>query len=213
MQNIATVQDAGTDQVRHVDSQGDLLAKHGGKGFTVWFTGLPASGKSTLSKAAHQALLMRGIKTPELLDADEIRTNISKGLGFSKEDRITNILRIGWIAQLLTKHQIPNLVACIAPYEQARKQVREMVEVVGGKGSFIEVFVDCPLEACVRRDPKGLYAKAFAGEIEKLSGLNDTYEAPEHPELRLNTATHNIAEAVECLVEYLETNHLIEASK
>jgi len=185
--------------------------KKSAKGFTVWFTGIPASGKSTLSSAVYQALLKRGIETPELLDADEIRTNISKGLGFSKEDRVANIMRIGWIAQLLTKHRIPNLVACIAPYRQTRKRVREMVEVVGGKGSFIEVFVQCPLEVCICRDPKGLYAKASIGEVEKLSGLNDVYEAPEQPELLVNTTKHDIAETVECVVGYLEANRLIEA--
>jgi adenylylsulfate kinase len=183
--------------------------KKDAKGFTSWFTGLPASGKSTLSNAVYQALLNRGIETPELLDADEIRTNISKELGFSKEDRVANVLRIGWVAQLLTKHQIPNLVACIAPYQQTRNRVREMVEGVGGRGSFIEVFVECPLEVCICRDPKGLYAKAIAGEVEKFSGLDDIYEAPEHPELILNTAKRDIAETVQCVVGYLEAKRLI----
>lgn len=182
-------------------------------GYTLWFTGLPASGKSTLARAVCQALLVRGAPSPEVLDGDEIRVTLSSGLGFSREDRMTNVFRIGWVAQLLTKHRIPVLVAAISPYRQSRNHVREMIEAVGGKRSFIEFFVDCPLEVCMSRDPKGLYAKARAGKLKNLSGFNDCYEAPVCPDLHLHTNILTCEETVECVMTYLEQRHLIQASQ
>lgn len=156
------------------------------KGFTICFTGLSGYGKTTLSNLVHHRLQEKGIT--KVLDGDVVRTHLSKGLGFSKEDRDTNIRRIGWVAQLLTKHKVPNIVSAISPYWDVRKEVRGMVEDAGGMGSFIEVFVDCPVEVCEQRDAKGLYAKARRGELQNFTGIDDPYEAPVKPEIHLNTA-------------------------
>ena len=182
-------------------------------GYTLWFTGLSGSGKSTLARAVCHALIARGTNAPEVLDGDEIRATLSSGLGFSREDRMTNVFRIGWVAQLLTRHHIPTLVASIAPYRHSRRQVRAMVEAVGGNGSFIEIFVDCPLEVCMSRDPKGLYAKAKSGNLQNLSGLNDCYEVPDHPDVHLHTNVSSVEESVDCVMSYLEAHCLIEASQ
>ncbi len=173
------------------------------KGFTVWFTGLSGSGKTTLSNLLHHRLQEMGITNVEVLDGDVVRTHLSKGLGFSKQDRDTNIRRIGWVAQLLTKHGIPNLVAAISPYREVREEVREMVERVGGEGSFVEVFVDCPVEVCEKRDVKGLYEKARRGEIKNFTGIDDPYEPPLTPELHLKTHLSTPEECVEKILEHL----------
>jgi adenylyl-sulfate kinase len=156
--------------------------------FTVWFTGLPGSGKTTLANMVGQELLGRGIDV-EILDGDTIRTHLSKGLGFSKEDRDTNIRRIGWVCQQLTKHGVPSITAAVSPYREVRDEVRQLIEAVGGPGSFIEVFLNCPLEVCEQRDPKGLYKRARLGEIANFTGISDPYEPPEKPELILDTAS------------------------
>ncbi|MBW2085251.1 MAG: adenylyl-sulfate kinase, partial [Deltaproteobacteria bacterium] len=137
-----------------------------GKGFCVWFTGLSASGKTTLSKLLQETLLERGLLV-EILDGDIIRKNLSKGLGFSREDRDTNIRRIGFVAHLLARNGVAVIVAAISPYQSVRDEVRAEI------GNFIEVFLDCPLEICVERDPKGLYRKALAGEIKHFTGIDD----------------------------------------
>ena len=179
------------------------------KGFTLWFTGLSGSGKTTLSSLLHHRLQEMGITSVEVLDGDVVRTHLSKGLGFSKQDRDTNIRRIGWVAQLLTKHGIPNLVAAISPYRGVREEVREMVEGVGGKDSFIEVFVDCPVDVCERRDAKGLYAKARRGEIKNFTGIDDPYEPPLNPELHLKTDSATPEECVERILEHLIAKGLL----
>src|SRR5206468_3890887 len=127
--------------------------------------------------------LRLGLSRCELLDGDVVRTHISKGLGFSREDRDTNILRIGWVGQLLTKHGIPNLVAAISPYRETRRRVRAMVADVARPDSFIEVYVRCPIEECIKRDPKGLYAAFRRGEVKGVTGIDDPYEEPEDPEI------------------------------
>lgn len=151
------------------------------KGFTVWFTGLSGAGKSTIAEMLYHEFQARGMKT-EILDGDVVRQNLSKGLGFSKEDRDTNILRIGFVAELLTRNGVATICCPISPYRQTRDQVREMV------GAFVEVYVHATIEELAQnRDPKGLYKKALAGQITGFTGVDDPYEAPEHPELVLDT--------------------------
>ena len=151
------------------------------KGFTVWFTGLSGAGKSTIAEMLFHEFQARGLRT-EILDGDVVRQNLSKGLGFSKEDRDTNILQIGFVAELLTRNGVATICCPISPYQQTRDRVREMV------GEFVEIYVFATLEELVQnRDPKGLYKKALAGEIPGFTGVDDPYEAPEHPELMLDT--------------------------
>ena len=152
-----------------------------GRGFTLWFTGLSGAGKTTISEIVERELRERFGKV-EVLDGDIVRTNLSKGLGFSREDRDTNILRIGFVAELLTRNGVGVIVSAISPFKEAREQVRRNI----GEG-FIEVYVDAPLEVCAERDVKGLYKKAFAGEIGQFTGVSDPYEPPAAPELHIKT--------------------------
>jgi adenylyl-sulfate kinase len=174
------------------------------RGFTIWFTGLPGAGKSTLARLTHEELLARGVTNAEILDGDVVRTHLSKGLGFTKEDRDTNIRRIGWVCRLLTKHGVPTIAAAISPYRDLRSEVRKVVEEVGGSGSFIEVYVNCPLEECERRDPKGLYRKARSGEIKNFTGVSDAYEPPYAPEVVLNTDKESPEESVRKILAVIE---------
>jgi adenylylsulfate kinase len=151
------------------------------KGFTVWFTGLSGAGKSTIAEMLLHEFRARGMKT-EILDGDVVRQNLSRGLGFSKEDRDTNILRIGFVAELLTRNGVATICCPISPYKETRDRVRAMV------GEFVEVYVHATLEELAEnRDPKGLYKKAMAGEITGFTGVDDPYEVPEYPELVLDT--------------------------
>jgi adenylylsulfate kinase len=152
-------------------------------GCTVWFTGLSGAGKSTIADLVGLELERRGALV-EYLDGDVVRTHLSKGLGFSKEDRDTNIERIGWVASRLSRAGAVVLVSAISPYAATRARAREMVEE---HAPFVEVFVDASVEACAARDVKGLYAKALAGEISNFTGVSDPYEAPDEPELELCT--------------------------
>ncbi len=150
------------------------------RGFTLWFTGLSGAGKSTLADVIGPMLKERGCKV-EVLDGDAVRTNLSKGLGFSKEDRDTNVRRIGYVAQLLTRNEVAVITAAISPYRDVRRECREMI------GNFVEVFVKCPVEVCAERDVKGLYKKAMAGEIPHFTGVSDPYEEPENAEVVVET--------------------------
>jgi adenylylsulfate kinase len=152
-------------------------------GFTIWLTGLSGAGKSTIAALVGSELERRG-HLVEYLDGDVVRTHLSKGLGFSKEDRDTNIERIGWIASRLTRHGAVVIVSAISPYAEARDRARAMVEEFG---CFVEVFVDASLDECARRDVKGLYAKALAGELTGFTGVSDPYERPARPDLVLAT--------------------------
>jgi len=180
------------------------------KGFCLWFTGLSGAGKSTVSSAICHALRERGIANVELLDGDEVRTHLTRGLGFSREDRDTNVLRIGWVCQLLVKHGIPVMTAAISPYAETRDKVRAMVEQSGGAGAFIEVFVDASVEECARRDVKGLYEKAMKGDIPQFTGVSDPYEPPEHAEIELKTAEESVEESAAHVIDYLRKRGLIE---
>ena len=151
-------------------------------GFTVWFTGLPSSGKSTLAALLANELKKRGQQV-EVLDGETVRQHISKGLGFSKEDRDENIRRIGFVCRLLTKHGVAPIVAAISPYRCARDEVR------AGVGDFVEVYVKASVQTCIQRDLKGLYKRSLAGEIKGFTGIDDPYEPPLNPELIIETET------------------------
>jgi len=169
-------------------------------GFTLWFTGLSGAGKSTIAQIIGPEIERRGILVDHL-DGDVVRTHLSKGLGFSREDRDANILRIGFVSKLLTRHGAAVLVAAISPYAETRDLVREMIEDVG---RFVEVYVATSLEECARRDVKGLYAKAFAGEIKEFTGVSDPYEAPEHPEIVVETEGRTPEQSAAFVIQRLE---------
>ena len=173
------------------------------KGTTIWLTGLPGAGKSTISQEVHRRLVLSGHARCELLDGDVVRTHISQGLGFSREDRDTNILRIGWVAQLLTKHGVIAVVAAISPFEATRDRVRAMITASGGPNSFVEVYVKCPLEECMRRDPKGLYQKAREGKICGLTGYDAPYEEPKSPEIIVETQFSSVETAAKQIIHHL----------
>jgi len=172
-------------------------------GCTLWFTGLSGSGKSTISKLVEEELRRRGVKV-EVLDGDVIRTHLSKGLGFSKEDRDTNIKRIAFVCELLTRNDVIAMAAAISPYRATRDYARRTI------GNFIEVFVNCPLEVCIERDAKGLYRKALAGEITNFTGVSDPYEEPQSPELTIDTHEESPEESAAQVVRRLEELGYIE---
>src|SRR5438132_5369603 len=177
-------------------------------GFVLWFTGLSAAGKTTLGSLVARELEERGL-TVDVLDGDVIRTHLSKGLGFSKEDRDTNIERVGWVASRLTRQGGAVITAAISPYEETRRQAREMVEEWG---AFVEVYVAASVEECARRDVKGLYEKAFRGEIKGFTGVDDPYEAPMSPELVLDTEAHDPEESAQLVLAKLEELGLVPAA-
>jgi adenylylsulfate kinase len=167
------------------------------RGFTLWFTGLSGAGKTTVAEIVERELKERGLRV-EVLDGDIVRTNLSKGLGFSREDRNINVLRIGFVANLLTRNGVGVIVSAISPYKEARDQVRRRII------DFVEVFVDVPLEVAAERDVKGLYKKAFAGEIEQFTGVSDPYEPPAAPDLVLKTDEETPEESARKVIEKLE---------
>ena len=170
--------------------------------FTLWMTGLPRSGKSTLTEMVWEELDRRGLKA-EIFDGDVIRAHLADGLGFNKKDRDTNVRRVGFICSLLNKHGVICLAAMVSPYAQAREYNRRSIP------NFIEVFCDCPLDVAEARDFKGLYAKARAGEIPNFTGISDPYEAPLNPELRVDTAGHCVTDSFREVMAYLEGKGLI----
>ena len=174
-----------------------------GRGFTLWFTGLSGAGKSTLSQAVADELQRRG-RTVERLDGDEVRTRLSRGLGFSKADRDENIRRIGFVARLLSRNGAIAIAAAISPYRDVRDEVRRDHDA-----PFVEIFVDCPIETLVKRDPKGLYAKALRGEIQQFSGISDPYEPPLKPEITVQTDRESIDVSRDAVLRWLETQKLI----
>ncbi len=176
-------------------------------GFTLWFTGLSGSGKTTIAHLVGPELDRRGLVV-EYLDGDTVRTHLSKGLGFSKEDRDTHIERVGWVASRLTRQGGAVIAAAISPYEETRQKAREMIEEVG---VFVEVFVKASVDECARRDVKGLYEKAFKGEITEFTGVSDPYEEPSSPELVLDTERHSPEESAVLVVARLEELGLVPA--
>jgi adenylylsulfate kinase len=177
-------------------------------GFTLWFTGLSGSGKSTIAHVIGPELDKRGLVV-EYLDGDSVRQHLSKGLGFSKEDRDTNIERIGWVASRLTRQGGAVIAAAISPYRETRAKARAMVEEFG---TFVEVFVATSLDECARRDVNGLYAKAFAGEIKGFTGVDDPYEEPESPEIVVETEGKTPEESAQVVIGKLEQLGLIPAA-
>ena len=173
------------------------------KGYTLWFTGLSGAGKTTISQAVAEELRARGSKL-EILDGDVVRENLSKGLGFSKEDRDTNIRRITFVADLLSRNGVPVITAAISPYRELRDEAREKM---GER--FIEIYVKASVEVCAERDPKGLYEKAFAGEIKEFTGVSDPYEPPLDPELTLDTEVESPEESAGKIIAHLEGRGLI----
>jgi len=174
------------------------------KGFILWFTGLSGSGKSTLADYLTPILKERG--TPvEVLDGDVVRTNLSKGLGFSKEDRDTNIRRIGFVAGLLARNGVGAITAAISPYASMRREIRATVD------NFVEVFVEAPLEVVEERDTKGLYKKARSGEIKNFTGVSDPYEDPENAEVTVHTGNESIEESAKKILDYLVGAGLVNA--
>lgn len=171
-------------------------------GFTLWFTGLSGSGKSTVSERVVSRLREAGRKT-ELLDGDIVRTNLSQGLGFSKEDRDINIRRIGFVCELLSRNGVVAVVAAISPYREAREEVKRRVEC------FVEVHVECPVPVLAERDVKGLYKRALAGEIPYFTGVSDPYEPPEYPDLVIRSDRETIDQSVERVWELLKERKLI----
>ena len=172
------------------------------KGFTLWFTGMSGAGKSTISERVHERLKQAGAKV-ELLDGDIVRTHLSKGLGFSKEDRDTNIRRIGFVCELLSRNGVIALVAAISPYRAVREEVRSRIE------NFVEVYVHCPIEVLASRDVKGLYKKALAGEIPSFTGVSDPYEPPANPEVIIDSSTETVEQSVEKVWNELRERGLI----
>lgn len=176
------------------------------QGFTVWLTGLSGSGKSTIAQALAASLTARGCRV-EILDGDEMRSHLSRGLGYTREDRDVNIARIAYVAALLTKHGAAVITAAISPYADARRKAREHI------GTFIEVYVRCSLPTLVARDAKGLYARAIRGELDHFTGISDPYEAPINPDVTVDTEDLTLDHCVAGIIAELETRGLIAAQE
>ena len=187
----------GTNGTSGASGPGGGAAATGQRGFTIWFTGLSGAGKSTIARCLEEVLRARG-RCVEVLDGDVVRTNLSKGLGFSKEDRDTNVRRIGFVCGLLSRNGVAAIAAAISPYRGVREEVRTSI------GDFIEVYVECPLEELVRRDVKGLYAKALRGEIASFTGVSDPYEPPVAPEVTVHTDRETVEESAARIIAVLE---------
>jgi adenylyl-sulfate kinase len=173
---------------------------------TLWFTGLSGSGKSTLSEKVAAELRARGLNV-EILDGDEVRTNLSKGLSFSKEDRDINIKRIGYVCKLLTRNNVWAISAAISPYKEIRDYNRNEIK------NFVEIYVECSIKKLSERDVKGLYKKALAGEIKNFTGVSDPYEPPDNPEIKVNSETETVEQSLGKIIGYLESKNFIPRKK
>ncbi|WP_028400398.1 adenylyl-sulfate kinase [Ectobacillus panaciterrae] len=185
-------------------SKEERRTQKGNHSFVLWFTGLSASGKSTLANAVARRLFQQNIDN-YVLDGDNIRHGLNKDLGFSEEDRTENIRRIGEVSKLFVDNGTIVLTAFISPFRTDRSQVRDIL----GENEFIEVFVDCPIDECEKRDPKGLYKKARDGQIKQFTGIDSPYEAPEHPELTIHTHLYTIEQCAEQVIQHLKEKSFI----
>ncbi len=175
------------------------------EGFVIWLTGLPAAGKTTLANALRDELRKAG-KRVELLDGDEVRKWLSPNEGFTREDRERHLMRVAYVSRLLARNGVAVIASFVSPYREVRRRIREIVEA---DAKFIEVYVKCPLEVVMRRDPKGLYKKAMAGEIRNFTGVDDPYEEPEDPEVLVDTSEMTLEEEVETILSYLRRTGLL----
>lgn len=175
-------------------------------GFTIWFTGLPCSGKSTISLILAEIIRKERGKI-EIMDGDVVRTNLSKGLGFSREDRETNLKRIAFVCNLLTRNDVPVIAAAISPFENVRQWARDLI----GE-NFIEVYARCPLEVCIERDVKGMYKKALAGEIKGFTGVDDPFDEPANADLVCDTDKETVEESAAKIVTYLRERGFLPAA-
>jgi sulfate adenylyltransferase len=173
------------------------------RGFCLWFTGLSGAGKTTTADAVVPVLEEHG-RVVTVLDGDVVRTHLSRGLGFSRDDRDENVRRVGFVAAEIVRHGGAVVCSLVSPYRSTRDEVRDMVNAAGGEGSFIEVFVSTPLDVVMKRDVKGLYAASQRGEVEKMTGVADPYEPPIGPEITLDTVDRTVAENADRVVHYLE---------
>ena len=180
-------------------------ARHNSGGLTLWFTGLSGAGKSTIAEVVEAELRGRGLRV-EVLDGDVVRTHLSKGLGFSKEDRDTNIRRIAFVADLLSRNGVVAITAAISPYREIRDEARELM---GDR--FVEIYVKATVEECARRDVKGLYEKAFKGEIKEFTGVSDPYEPPLDPEITIDTEAQTVEESAARVLAYLDSRVRVAA--
>ena len=177
------------------------------RGVTIWITGLSGAGKTTIADRLYEELSARGKKKVEVLDGDVVRANLSKGLGFSKEDRDINVRRIGFVSKLLTRNGVTTIVAAISPYRDVRDEVRQTI------GEFVEVYVSCPLDVLIERNAKGLYARALRGEIPNFTGVSDPYEEPLHPEVRLHTDREAVDESVCIVLQKLQEMGYLDSAR
>ncbi len=178
-----------------------------GKGFVVWLTGIPGSGKSTIAKKLRGLLEDMGVCV-EHLDGDEVRPWLSPEAGFTREDRVRHLRRVAFVSHLLARNGVAVIASFVSPYKETRELAREL-----NRDVFIEVYVKCPVEVAIERDPKGLYKKALAGEIKNMTGIQDVYEPPENPEVVVETDKESVDESVNKILRFLEENGFIEAVK
>ncbi len=176
------------------------------KGLVIWLTGLPASGKTTIANKIASILRKKGYRV-ELIDGDWARKTISLGAGYTREERKIHLHRIAWVARLLARNGIIVICSFVSPYRDVRKMIRE---IISEEAPFIEVYVKCPLEECIRRDPKGLYKKALRGEIKNFTGISDPYEEPLNPEITVDTVNNSVEENALTIINYLSENFGID---
>lgn len=186
-----------------VNNNGMAISKLQHSGVTVWFTGLSGAGKTTISSALEKVLLSQGYKV-EVLDGDAVRQNLTKGLGFSKEDRDENVRRVGFVASLLSRNGVIVLVSAISPYRNIREEMRQRID------NFVEVYVNAPLDVCERRDVKGLYQKARSGQIKNFTGIDDPYEPPLNADIECRTDLESLEESVSKVLAKLEERGYVQ---